>query len=92
VLAGDAGFQQVIADPGEDFCGGAVGMLFGQRIHDEVKGAFDLPVGEQVRAVLPVLDHAEPGLVRRGERGQRRVHFGEAGGPAVSQGEQHAQQ
>ena len=62
VLAGDAGFRQVIADPGENFCGSAVGMLFLQSIHDEVKGALDLPAGEQVRAVLPVLDHAS-GLV-----------------------------
>ena len=89
VLAGDAGLQQVIADPGEDAGGGALGMLAGQRIRHEVKGALDLPVGELVRAVLPVLGHAEPCLVGLGQRDQRLVHLGEVGGAAVIEDEHH---
>ena len=65
-------------------------MVFVQRIHHEVKGALGLPVGELVRAGLPVLGHAEPGLVWPGQRGQRGMRLGEEGGPAVSEGEQHA--
>jgi hypothetical protein len=44
----------------------------------------DLPVGELVRASLPVLGHAKPRLVGLGQRDQRLVHFGEVGGPAGS--------
>ena len=89
---GDAGLQQVIAGLAESLRRGAVGMLFSQGICDEAEGALDLAVGELVRAVLPVFGHAEPGLVTGGQGGQRGVDLGEVRGPAVGQGQEHAQQ
>ena len=88
-LAGDAGFQQVIADASQVIGRRAAGLVFAERHHYEVTGVLDLPVGELVRAVFPVLHHAEPGLVGGGQRGQHGVHLGEVGGPAVVQGEHH---
>jgi len=66
-------------------------LVLAEGVRDEIRGALDLAVGELVRAGLPVLGHAEPDLVIGGQGGQRLVHLGEAGGPAVSQGELHAQ-
>ena len=42
-------------------------MVFGQGAGDQAEGPLGLPVGEQVRAGLPVLEHAEPHLVRPGQ-------------------------
>ena len=92
MLGGDAGFQQVIQDAGQVIGGGAVGMLFAERFHGEVKGVLDLPVGELVRAVAPGLGDAESHLVCGGQRGQRLVHPGQVRGPVIGQGELHAQQ
>ena len=92
MLGRDAGFQQVIQHRGEGGGGGAVRGVFGQRGGDEAEGALGLAVGELVRAGLPVLGHAEPALVSGGQGGQRGVHLGEVRGPAVGQGEHHAQQ
>ena len=64
-------------------------MLFAERFHGEVKGVLDLPVGELVRAGLPVLYHAEPGLVSLRQCDQRLVHSGQVRGPVVGQGEHH---
>jgi hypothetical protein len=85
----DAGFQQVIQGRSQGGGRGAVGLLFGQGICHEAEGALDLAVGELVRAAVPVFGHAEPGLVRAGQRGQRGVHLGQVRGPAVIQGEHH---
>jgi hypothetical protein len=92
VPGGDAGFEHSVAGGGQDLAGCAVGMLFLQCLHQEAEGVLDLPVGELVRAVLPVLGDAEPDLVGGGQRGQRLVHPGQVRGPAVGQGELHAHQ
>ncbi len=52
----------------------------------------DLPVGELMRAGLPVFDDAQPLLVVLRQRQQRGVRPGEVGGTAVGQGEHHAGQ
>ena len=65
VRVGDAGSGQVAADAGERRAGGAVGGVFFQCPDGEPEGALGLAVGEQVRAVLPAGDHAEPDLVAR---------------------------
>ena len=88
---GDAGFQQAVADGGQSPGGSAVGMVFGQRLRDEVEGVLDLPVGELVRAVLLLVQHAEPGLVCGGQAGERLMHPGQVRGPVIGQGELHAQ-
>ena len=49
---------------------------------DQAEGVLDLPVGELVRAGLPVRGNAEPRLVSVGQAGQRGVHPGQLGGPA----------
>jgi len=46
-----------------------------------------LPVGELVRAVVPVFGDAEPFLVALGQAGQGLVGSGQAGRTAVGQGE-----
>jgi hypothetical protein len=38
----------------------AIGFVLAERGGDEAEGALDLPVGQQVRAVLPVRDHPQP--------------------------------
>ena len=85
------GFQQVIEHGGEAAEGvPSVSVL--QRGGDQAEGALGPAVGELVRARLPLLGHAEPGLVGSGQGGQRLMHPGEVRGPAVSQGEHDAQQ
>jgi hypothetical protein len=66
-------------------------MFFAQCFDDEAEGALDLPVGELVRAGLPVLGDGEPDLVFGGQRGERLVHPGQVRGPVIGQGEHHAQ-
>jgi hypothetical protein len=87
----DAGFQQVIQGRGEGGRGGAVRFVFPEGFGDEAGGAFGLPVGELVRPRVPLFGHSQPALVGGGQGGQRRVHFGQVRGPAVGQGEHHAQ-
>ena len=89
MLIGDAGLQQVVADRGEGAGGQAVGDVFGQGAGDQAEGALGLPVGEQVRASLPVLGHAEPHLVGRGQGGQRAADPGQVRGPVTGLGQQH---
>jgi hypothetical protein len=89
-LVRDACFQQVVADALQPGGGQPVGDVLGEGAGDEAEGPLGLPVGEPVRAVLPVRDHAEPPLVGLGQRGQRLVHAGEVSGPVVGQHDQHA--
>ena len=63
---GWTGLQQVVADRGEGLRGQAVGGVLGQGAGDQAEGPLGLPVGELVRAGLPVLGHAEPHLVGSG--------------------------
>ena len=72
--------------PGRAGEGAPSGLFLAERPGDQAAGVLDLPVGEQVRAGLPVLGHAEPCLVGGGQGDQRRVHLGEVRGPAVSPG------
>ena len=90
VLVGDAGFQQVIADRGRGSSEGAPsGTSLASASGDQAEGALGLPVGELVRAGLPVFGHAEPGLVVCGQGGQRVADAGQVRGPVVGLGEQH---
>ena len=66
--------------------------VLGQGAGDQAEGALGLPVGQPVRAVLPVRDHAEPPLVVLGQRDQCLVDAGQVRGPVVGQHEQHARQ
>src|SRR5208282_643858 len=56
---------------------------------DGSPSGFGLPVRQQVRAVLPLGDHAEPPLLFPGQAGQRLVDAGEVGGPPVGLGQAH---
>jgi len=51
-------------------------MRKGERAGDQAEGALGLPVGEQMRAVFPVREHAEPPLVVFGQAGQGLVDAG----------------
>jgi hypothetical protein len=64
--------------------GQPAGPVFGQSVRDQPEGPLGLPVSQQVRAVLPVRDHAQPPLVVLAQRGQRPVDAGEARGPVIS--------
>jgi hypothetical protein len=46
-----------------------------------------LPVGQQVRAAVPVRDHAEPALVISRQADQGLVDAGEVGGPVIGLGQ-----
>ena len=72
-LIGDGCLQQVVADPREGLRGQAVGDVLGQGLGDQAEGALGLPVGEQVRAGLPVLEsrRAGPGRARAGRSARR---------------------
>ena len=72
--------------------GQAIGVVFGQGAGDQAEGALGLPVGELVRAGLPVLGHAEPGLVGGGQGDQRVADPGQVRGPLIGLGQQHAGQ
>ena len=91
-LLRDGCLEQVIADALQPGGGQPVGDVLGQRAGDQAEGPLGLPVGEPVRAVLPVRDHAEPPLVVLGQGGQCLVDAGQVGGPVVGQHDQHAQQ
>ena len=89
VLRRDAGLQQVVADPLQRAGGQAIGVVFGQRAGDQAEGALGLPVGELVRASLPVLGHAEPDLVGGGQGDQRAADPGQVRGPLIGLGQHH---
>ena len=89
-LLRDGCLEQVIAEALQPGGGQPVGDVLGQRAGDQAEGPLGLAVGQPVRAVLPVRDHAEPPLVVLGQRGQCLVHAGQVGGPVVGQHEQHA--
>ena len=72
--------------------GSPSGSLLAESTGDQAGGVFGLPVGQQVRAVLPLGDHAEPPLLFPGQAGQRLVDAGEVGGPPVGLGQAHAGQ
>ena len=67
-------------------------MVFLECADDQVEGALDLPVGEQMRAVFPARHHAQADPVGLGEAGQGLVHPGQVRGAVVGQGQQHADQ
>ena len=69
--------------------GQAVGDVLGQGAGDQAEGALGLPVGELVRAGLPVLGHAEPGLVGGGQGDQRVADPGQVRGPVIGLGQHH---
>ena len=91
-LLRDAGFEQVIADVLQHACGQPVRLVLGQGIGDQAEGPLGLPVSQQVRAVVPVREHAQPPLVILTEGGQCLVHAGQVGGPVIGLGQAHAGQ
>ena len=92
-LVRDAGFEQVVADaPAAAGEGSPSGSSLPRASGDQAEGVLGLPVGEQVRAVFPVRDHAEPPLVVFGQADQGLVHAGQVGGPVVGLGQAHAGQ
>ena len=72
--------------------GQPAGLVLAEGRGDQAEGPLGLPVGEQVRAVLPVRDHAEPPLVVLGQADQRLVHPGQVRGPVIGLGQAHAGQ
>jgi len=91
-LFGNGCLEQVVADALQPGGGQPVGVVPGQRVCGEAEGPLGLAVGEQVRAVLPVRDHAGPALVIFGQGDQGLVDAGEVGGPVAGQHGQHAGQ
>ena len=65
------------------------GLVLGERVGDQAEGALGLPVSQQVRAVLPVRDHAQPPLLVFGQADQGLVHAGQVGGPVIGLGQAH---
>jgi hypothetical protein len=92
VLIGDAGLEQVIAGRLQLRRWQPVWFLLAESTGDQAEGVFGLPAGQQVRAVLPLGDHAEPPLLLPGQAGQRLVDAGEVGGPPAGLGQAHAGQ
>jgi hypothetical protein len=88
-LTGDGCLEQPVADPGEGLRWQAVGCVLGQGACDQAEGALGRPVGEQVRAGLPVLRDAEPDLVGLGQAGERVADPGQVRGPLIGLGQQH---
>jgi hypothetical protein len=91
-LARDGCLEQVIAEALQPGGGQPVRDVLGQGVCDQAEGPLGLAVGEQVRAVFPVRDHAEPPLVVLGQGDQGLVDAGEVGGPVIGQHGQHAEQ
>ncbi len=56
--------------------GQPVGGVLAEHVRGQAECPLGLPVGELVRPVLPVCDHAEPPLVLLAEGGQRVMHPG----------------
>ena len=69
-----------------------VRLVLAERPGDQAEGVFGLPVGQPVRAGLPVREHAEPPLVAFGQADQGVVDPGQVRGPAVGEREHHARQ
>ena len=88
----DGCLEQVVAEALQLGGGQPVGVVFGQGAGDQAEGPLGLPVGQLVRAVFPVRDHAEAPLVVLGQRDQGLVDAGQVGGPVVGQHGQHAEQ
>jgi len=91
-LRRDAGFQQAAADRLQRRRWLPAGLVPGERVRDQAEGVLGLPVGQPVRAVLPVRDDAEPPLVIGGQAGQRLADTGQVGWPPVSLGQAQAGQ
>jgi len=89
-LLRDAGLEQVVADALQRRRWQPVGLVLAESVCDKAEGVLGLPVGELVRAVFPVRDHAEPPLLVFGEAGQGLVHPREVGGPVTGQGQAQA--
>ena len=88
----DGCFQQAVAGALQFRRRQPVRLVLAERPGDQAEGVLGLPVGQQVRAVLPVREDAEPPLLALGQADQGLVHPGQVRGPAVGEGEQHAQQ
>ena len=88
----DAGFEQAVAGALQFRRRQPVRLVLAERPGGQAEGVLGLPVGELVRAVLPVRQHAEPPLLVFGQAGQRLAHPGQVRGTAVGRGEHHAQQ
>jgi len=82
----------VVADRLQRAGGQPVGGVLAEGRGDQAEGPLGLPVGQQVRAVFPVGDHAQPPLGIFGQAGQCLVHPGEVGGPVIGLGQAHAGQ
>jgi len=65
-LAQDERFEQVVAGRFQRLRGQPVGLVLAECCGDQAESALGLPVGQQVRAVFPVRDHAQPPLVAGG--------------------------
>src|SRR6266702_8764708 len=83
-LAGDAGFEQVVADRLQRLRRQPAGFVVAEGAGGQAEGPLGLPAGELVRPAFPVGDDAEPDLVVPGQAGQGLVHPGQMGGPPVS--------
>ena len=72
----DGCFKQVVAGRLQRWRRQPAGLVFGEGARDQAEGVLGLPVGEPVRAGLPVRDHAEPPLVVLGQADKRPVDAG----------------
>ena len=88
----DGCFQQAVAGALQFPRRQPVRLVLGERPGEQAEGVLSLPVGQQVRAVLPVREDAEPPLLALGQADQGLVDSGQVRGPAVGEGEHHAQQ
>jgi hypothetical protein len=79
-LLRDRGLQQVVADRLQRRRGQPVRLVGAERPGGQAEGVLGLPVGQQVRAVPPVRDHAEPDLVISRQADQGLVDAGEVAG------------
>jgi hypothetical protein len=70
-LSRDGGFQQVIADALQFRQRLPVRLALAEHPDDQAEGVLGLPVSQQVGAVPPVGEHAEPPLLAFGQAGQR---------------------
>ena len=91
-LPRDGCLEQVVAGRLQRPGGQPVGLVLAEGRGDQAEGPLGLPVGEQVRAVFPVRDHAEPPLLVLGQADQRLVHPGQVRGPVIGLGQAHAGQ
>ena len=91
-LLRDAGLEQAVAGALQFRRRQPVRLVLAERGRHQAEGVLGLPVGQQVRAVPPVRQHAEAPLLAPGQADQRLVHPGQVRGAAVGEREHHAEQ